>query len=166
MPEMDGLAATRLIRKRGGQLATVPIVALTANAFPEDIQECFDAGMNQFVPKPVSKEVLLNAILEALIDRPPRPRVSDPEDMPPPAPGAVAAPADGCADKPASEPACDDAALAVLAGDLGDDGMAEMLALFESETRARLGRLAAGAPDAATLPPRASTAGPESRSQE
>jgi len=46
MPEMDGLAATRLIRQRGGALARVPIVALTANAFPEDVKACFDAGMN------------------------------------------------------------------------------------------------------------------------
>jgi signal transduction histidine kinase/HPt (histidine-containing phosphotransfer) domain-containing protein/ActR/RegA family two-component response regulator len=72
MPEMDGLAATRMIRKRGGQLATVPIIALTANAFPEDIQECLDAGMDQFVSKPVQKEALLHAMLDALADRTPQ----------------------------------------------------------------------------------------------
>src|ERR1019366_7435730 len=66
MPEMDGVAATRIIRSRDGALATVPIIALTANAFPEDVKACFDAGMNQFVTKPFSREVLLTALLTAL----------------------------------------------------------------------------------------------------
>jgi CheY-like chemotaxis protein len=66
MPEMDGLAATRLIRQHAGALARVPIIALTANAFPEDVKACLAAGMNQFVTKPVIKDVLFTAILHAL----------------------------------------------------------------------------------------------------
>jgi signal transduction histidine kinase/CheY-like chemotaxis protein len=66
MPEMDGLEATRLIRALGGPLATIPIIALTANAFPEDVRACFAAGMNQFVGKPVNRETLLTALLRAL----------------------------------------------------------------------------------------------------
>ncbi|HEY3846245.1 MAG TPA: ATP-binding protein [Acetobacteraceae bacterium] len=66
MPEMDGLAATRTIRERGGQLRTVPIIALTANAFPEDMAACFAAGMTGFVAKPVSKQTLVAALLAAL----------------------------------------------------------------------------------------------------
>ena len=50
----------------GGPLATIPIIALTANAFPEDVRACFAAGMNQFVAKPVSRETLLTALLRAL----------------------------------------------------------------------------------------------------
>jgi CheY-like chemotaxis protein len=68
MPEMDGLAATRLIRARGERFAAIPIIALTANAFPEDVRACFEAGMNHFVAKPVSRETLLAALMRCLFD--------------------------------------------------------------------------------------------------
>ncbi len=68
MPGMDGLEATRLIRARGGELADVPIIALTANAFPEDRNAAFEAGMTQFVSKPVSKDKLLSTLCGALSD--------------------------------------------------------------------------------------------------
>jgi CheY-like chemotaxis protein len=70
MPEMDGLEATRLIRAQGGQLATIPIIALTANAFPEDIRACFAAGMNQFIARPVNRETLVTAFMRALFEEP------------------------------------------------------------------------------------------------
>jgi CheY-like chemotaxis protein len=66
MPEMDGLEATRLIRGLHQPFASVPIIALTANAFPEDVRTCLAAGMDQFVAKPVSRETLLNALMKAL----------------------------------------------------------------------------------------------------
>ena len=66
MPEMDGLEATRLIRRGEGPNRTAPIVAMTANAFPEDVEACMTAGMNDFVSKPVSKQTLLEAILRAM----------------------------------------------------------------------------------------------------
>lgn len=50
MPVMDGLAATREIRKRN---TTIPIIALTANAFEEDVKQCLQAGMNAHLAKPV-----------------------------------------------------------------------------------------------------------------
>ncbi len=58
MPNMDGLEATRKIRSMGHNAKTLPIVALTANAFDDDRNACFDSGMNDFMTKPVSAEEL------------------------------------------------------------------------------------------------------------
>jgi signal transduction histidine kinase/HPt (histidine-containing phosphotransfer) domain-containing protein len=66
MPVMNGIDATRAIRARGGESAQVPVVALTANSYPEDVSACLAAGMNGFVAKPVRKFVLVEAILRVL----------------------------------------------------------------------------------------------------
>lgn len=66
MPEMDGLAATRAIRAEGGSFAALPIIALTANAFPEDVKICREAGMSDFLAKPLRKPALIAALLRAL----------------------------------------------------------------------------------------------------
>jgi CheY-like chemotaxis protein/HPt (histidine-containing phosphotransfer) domain-containing protein/anti-sigma regulatory factor (Ser/Thr protein kinase) len=67
MPEMDGLQATRFIRTMPGACRTVPILALTANAFTEDRQACIDAGMTGFLAKPVSSERLAAALSDAAL---------------------------------------------------------------------------------------------------
>ncbi|MBU1238791.1 response regulator [Myxococcota bacterium] len=60
MPQMDGYEATRQIRAREEMegLDPVPVVALTAHAFPEDREQCFAAGMNGYIAKPLTKEEL------------------------------------------------------------------------------------------------------------
>ena len=66
MPVMDGVAATRAIRALPGQPGLVPIIALTANADPEDSEGYLAAGMNGVVEKPMKAEHLLAALQEAL----------------------------------------------------------------------------------------------------
>lgn len=52
MPDMDGLAATRALREQGANMHT-PIIALTANALADDRDACINAGMNDFLTKPI-----------------------------------------------------------------------------------------------------------------
>ncbi len=68
MPVMDGVAATRAIRALGGPASLVPIIALTANAEPEDAESYLSAGMNGVVEKPMKPEHLLAALQQALSD--------------------------------------------------------------------------------------------------
>jgi CheY-like chemotaxis protein len=53
MPELDGYQTTREIRAWGGSFATLPVIALTASAMAEDRQNCIDAGMDDFLSKPL-----------------------------------------------------------------------------------------------------------------
>lgn len=133
MPEMDGLAATRAIRALGGHLATIPIVALTANAFPEDVAACFEAGMTGFVAKPVRKETLLAALMAALGT-----------------PGAADVRIPTAANTDPANAALDHMALAHLTEEIGADGVAELITMFAQETLARLQSIADPGLDRAT----------------
>ena len=67
MPVMDGYAATRIIRSlMSDNERRVPIVALTANSFPEDKQKARDAGMNAHLEKPINRNVLEKALVTLL----------------------------------------------------------------------------------------------------
>jgi CheY-like chemotaxis protein len=62
MPEMDGLEATRRIRELGGRSAETPIVAMTANAMQGDRERCLQAGMNDYLAKPLNHQTLLDKV--------------------------------------------------------------------------------------------------------
>ena len=67
MPEMDGLEATRRIRAMNRPDAkSIPIIALTANAFDEDVQQSMQAGLNAHLSKPVEPEVLFTTLEELI----------------------------------------------------------------------------------------------------
>jgi signal transduction histidine kinase/ActR/RegA family two-component response regulator len=71
MPELDGLGATQAIREIDGY-ADTPIIAMTANAFAEDRTLCLDAGMNDFIAKPVDPDKLFVVMLKWLRERQPQ----------------------------------------------------------------------------------------------
>jgi signal transduction histidine kinase/ActR/RegA family two-component response regulator len=77
MPEMDGFEATRVIRDRTSAVLDheIPVVAMTANAFPEDRARALACGMNDFLAKPVERAVLASMLekwLEPVSGREPR----------------------------------------------------------------------------------------------
>jgi CheY-like chemotaxis protein len=64
MPEMDGLEATRLIRRRTEHQPV--IIAITANSFQQDQDECLQAGMDDYLSKPIKLEELVNMLRKAV----------------------------------------------------------------------------------------------------
>ncbi len=66
MPEMDGIAATRAIRRLPGEGGRIPIIGLTANAMADDRERCLEAGMTHFESKPISADRLSAAIVRVL----------------------------------------------------------------------------------------------------
>lgn len=66
MPKLDGYSATRQIRTLDGAIANIPIIAMTANAFEEDKQKAFAAGMNAHIAKPIEVDSLLSTIAKVL----------------------------------------------------------------------------------------------------
>lgn len=68
MPVMNGFEAAKAVRALPGRdAASIPIVAMTANAFAEDVQAALDAGMNGHVAKPVDMEILCEALRKVLL---------------------------------------------------------------------------------------------------
>ena len=69
MPEMDGMKATKAIRAGGHD--TVPIVAMTAHAMKGDREKCLSAGMNDYIPKPVKRELVFEMLEKWVLNREP-----------------------------------------------------------------------------------------------
>ena len=70
MPEMDGLEATRIIRSSEMSYANIPIIALTAYAMQGDREECLNAGMDDYIAKPINEDELNAAVIRLLKGRP------------------------------------------------------------------------------------------------
>ncbi len=66
MPEMNGYEATRAIRGLDGATSAIPIIAMTANDIQQEIDKCFESGMDAYVPKPFESKELVNKISRLL----------------------------------------------------------------------------------------------------
>jgi len=66
MPVMDGYTAAREIRKLGGAFAGLPVIAMTAHAMTGDREKCIEAGMNEYLSKPVKKEAVAEVLTRVL----------------------------------------------------------------------------------------------------
>lgn len=62
MPQMDGYQAARAIRKADDAYASIPIIAMTANAFEEDRKLALESGMNDYIAKPIRMEIVLDVL--------------------------------------------------------------------------------------------------------
>lgn len=69
MPGMDGLEATRRIRALGGKYQALPILAMTAHAFAHDREACLEAGMNDYLSKPLQREQLYSLLKKWTLNR-------------------------------------------------------------------------------------------------
>lgn len=69
MPRMDGYEATKAIRQLDGSRASIPIIAMTANAFEEDRKRALEVGMDGYIAKPIHMESVLDALQEGLVGK-------------------------------------------------------------------------------------------------
>jgi PAS domain S-box-containing protein len=124
MPELDGLEATRRIRRGLPQDRQPTIVAMTAGAYAGDRQACLDAGMDAYIAKPLRVDQLVDALNQCR-----------------PADDAPAAMEDAIAMTTASSPILAPAALEELRSSLDDDGVADIIQTYLADTPERLRQL-------------------------
>jgi PAS domain S-box-containing protein len=89
MPEMDGYATTRELRRREGGQRRALVIAMTAHAMPSDRQLCLDAGMDDYITKPVRMERLRDVLRAHLADRGAGRAAETPGALPPPLAGIM-----------------------------------------------------------------------------
>jgi CheY-like chemotaxis protein/PAS domain-containing protein/HPt (histidine-containing phosphotransfer) domain-containing protein len=131
MPEMDGIAATRAIRALPAPAGRIPIIAMTANAMLGDRERFLDAGMNDYVPKPIERPYLLASIARWL-PAAPASREDDISDVA----AALAAPVN-----PPQDDALDLAVLEQLKHDLDEIVVPDLIDAFLDEARERSRRI-------------------------
>ncbi len=121
MPEMDGIQATVTIRDMGGKAAKIPIIAMTANAMKADQDACYAAGMNDFIPKPIDADKLLDTVARwgDVINQQKMPSRVEPTQP------------------KADNPLLDETALQNLADDTSPDLMPKMIKIFLDELKKR-----------------------------
>jgi len=121
MPNMDGMEATRTIRALPGPRGLTPIVAMTASAFAEDRQRCLDAGMNDYLTKPIVRAKLMQAVQRWLL------------------PGSIAEPdAPPAHTAPRTAALLDETVLSDLAEDVSNEILPQLITTFVAEVQRRL----------------------------
>lgn len=138
MPEMDGLTATAAIRASGGRFESLPIVAFTANAFADDRHACARAGMTEFVAKPVRKNLLIQATINAL-DQARAAGSAIPDET---SKAEAQAPDIAAPPGTALSETLDRAAFERLAEEIDVEGAMQTFAVFQTDTQRRLLTLA------------------------
>ncbi|MDR2007340.1 MAG: response regulator, partial [Acidaminococcales bacterium] len=73
MPLMDGFSAARRIRSLERDGSRIPIIAMTANVFKEDVEKCLAAGMDDHLPKPMDYDLTIKKIEQILFTAAPAP---------------------------------------------------------------------------------------------
>ena len=127
MPDMDGFEATAAIRALPGPESAIPIIAMTADTGREDRRRCLDAGMNDFISKPVDRNMLAAAIGRLIGD------------------ADAAAAGDSTGPESALDMLIDDEVLNQLRIDAGPDLTNDFVAAYMLETDDRLKRMAESA---------------------
>lgn len=123
MPDMDGIEATRFIRSNEDRIGRVPIVAVTAFGHEEDRLRCFDAGVDEYMVKPIRIEVLGKILAQWA------PVTVDPDSLP------FAAVESGPQDQARVEISH---AIQRLSADLDEELVREVVVLFLEDTRVRI----------------------------
>lgn len=125
LPDIDGLIVTQRLREQGGWLADVPIVAMTAGGAEGDRQRCLDAGMNDYITKPLSLSALSNVLALQLF--------GTPEEVTAPASQSF----------PGGQPLLNGDTLAMLKTTLGEASLTQLIVLYHQQASDYCAQLAA-----------------------
>jgi len=134
MPDLDGNAAARCIRALPGPRGAVPILAVSGATSEADRRACAEAGMDGFLPKPIDRAALLDAVEAVLATR----RQPQPEPLLSPPEPHARQPAQAAREAPL----IDRGVLDELRQSVEPSRLPDLLALFAEETEARLARMA------------------------
>ena len=140
MPGMNGIEATRSIRSLPGAASQVPIVAMTANVMNDFRSRCLEAGMQDFVAKPIDRRSLQRALRRAIDSRGAPPAATPRSAAPAPPPPRAAEGAPAALDVSLAE-------LDSLVADLGAGGVRSLVQTMERDGPSRCSRIATGLAD-------------------